>query len=162
MSYRSVPRRTVLKVLASSPLIPLAASLGSKCVFANNQTSPVSISFTHMPSPSSVAEKTAVYTQSNIVIKYADGKTSTKALSYQMLYSTGDLMKTPSGKDIIAGGYFNVAGEPIMDRSGDKPERRLVSCQLSGSRSNTLGQSADRAATETGLCGTGKCREKDR
>jgi uncharacterized protein len=128
MSYRSVPRRTVLKVLASSPLIPLAASLGSKCVFANNQTSPVSISFTHMPSPSSVAEKTAVYTQSNIVIKYADGKTSTKALSYQMLYSTGDLMKTPSGKDIIAGGYFNVAGEPIMDRSGDKPEQFYSDC----------------------------------
>mgnify|MGYP006267002479 CR=1 FL=1 len=128
MSYRSLPRRTILKVLASSPLMPLAASLGSKSVFANNQTSPVSISFTHMPSPSSVAEKTAVYTQSNIVIKYADGKTSTKALSYQMLYSTGDLMKTPSGKDIIAGGYFNLAGEPIMDRSGDKPEQFYSDC----------------------------------
>lgn len=128
MHDQSIPRRTLLKALASTPLIPLVSSLGSNQVFASNQARPISISFTHMPSPSSIAEKTAVYTNSSIVIKYSDGKSSTKSLSYQTIYSTGDLMQTPNGKEIIAGGYFNVAGEPIIDHSGAKPEQFYSDC----------------------------------
>lgn len=121
-------RRNVLKALASTPLFPLAYSLGASNAYAATKASPISVTFTNTAAPTSIAEKTGVYTNSSIVVTYSDGSTSTNALSYQTIYNTGDLMKTPQGKEIIAGGYFSVSGDPIIDHSGEKPEQFYSDC----------------------------------
>ena len=131
-----IPRRKVLQMMISAPLLPAAAAIGSSSLLAacgggsssSTTATPQSVKFTSMAAPSTVAEQASAYTASSAVVTYSDGSTKTTALAYQALYKTGDTMKTPAGASIIAGGYFNASGNPIMDTSGSTSEQFFSDC----------------------------------
>lgn len=122
-----IPRRKILQMLISAPLLPAATAIGSSSLLAacgggssssSTAATPKSVSFTNTAAPSTVANQATVYTASNAVVTYSDGSTRSTALAYNTLYKTGDTMKTPSGADIVAGGYFDINGAPIKDNTG--------------------------------------------
>lgn len=132
-----IPRRKVLQMLISAPLLPAATALGSSSLLAacgggssssSTAATPKSVSFTNTAAPSTVANQATVYTASNAVVTYSDGSTRSTALAYNTLYKTGDTMKTPSGADIVAGGYFDANGNAIMDTTGATPEQFYSDC----------------------------------
>lgn len=131
-----IPRRKLLQMMISAPLLPAATALGSSSLLAacgggsssSTTATPQSVSFSNTPAPSTVAQQASVYTASNAVVTYSDGSTKSTALAYQALYKTGDTMKTPAGANIIAGGYFNASGNPIMDTSGSAAEQFFSDC----------------------------------
>lgn len=135
-----IPRRKLLQMMISAPLLPAATALGSSSLLAacgggsgggsssSTPATPQGVKFSSMAAPSTVAEQSSAYTSSSAFVTYTDGSTKTSPLAYQALYKTGDSMKTPAGANIIAGGYFNASGNPIMDTTDTTPEQFYSDC----------------------------------
>jgi uncharacterized protein len=133
-----ISRRKILQLLANAPMFPAVAALGSTSFLAGcgggsseaatPVSSPKSVTFTSMAAPATVVEQAAAYTAASAVVTYSDGTAITKPLSYQALYKTGDTLKTPAGSNILAGGYFDANGNPIMDTSGSTSEQFYSDC----------------------------------
>jgi hypothetical protein len=124
-------RRQALKFLSSVPLLPLgsmaSASLltacgggGSNGVSSNAGTaSYVSTSFTAMDAPTlanpAAMATTSVASKMNVLL--SDGSTQSYALAYQPFFLTGQTVPKQGGGTILAGGYYDINNQPIMDTS---------------------------------------------
>ena len=127
----SLSRRTALKVgagLAMTSMFGLTACGGSSAVKVSK------ITFNGMANPSTDANRAMVYTNATIDITYNDGSVvKASPLSYKTIYRTGDVLKDPKGKDILAGGYFKPDGvTPIMDTSVAGKEEQFYSDSVDG------------------------------
>jgi hypothetical protein len=125
-------RRDALKVIAGAPLLPLATSLagGASFLFAADSAAAstvASASFVSMPAPS-LADAAAMATTkvaSSMAVKYADGKQQSFALAYDPFFITGARVPDGKGGSVLAGGYYDINGKPILDPSStaaDKPQ----------------------------------------
>src|SRR5450830_1350423 len=76
--------------------------------------------FIGMAAPVSDAQRATTWTTASVKVSYANGRTQTQALGYNTLYKTGDSLKNGHAS-VLAGGYFDQAGAPIMDTSGAVP-----------------------------------------
>lgn len=131
-------RRQALKMLGSVPMLPLGTLATSSLLSGISQivmaaTTPgasyVSSSFTAMPAPS-LADAAAMATTtvgSGLSVKLSDGTTQAFKLAYQPFFITGDLVPDGKGGTILAGGYVDIAGKPIMDKSVAGKERQFFS-----------------------------------
>lgn len=68
--------------------------------------------FTPTAVPQTLEERTQVYTQSKVRLTHAAGSTEVKTLKYNNLFQTGDMLN-----GMVAGGLYDVRGEPILDKS---------------------------------------------
>lgn len=132
-------RRKLLQLLSAVPFLPLGAqSLASTFPEAprtvpkqglKNRRFVVSSEFSSMPAPS-LANPSAMATttvNSKLTLTMNDGSQNQYALSYHPFFITGDRVPNGNGGTIIAGGYYNIKNEPIIDSSVIGKERQFFS-----------------------------------
>src|SRR5262245_34116257 len=115
----SASRRSVLRVLAGAPLIPVvgfatSSLLGSEAE-AGTGGAPVAANFIGMTAPTAPAAQATTTVDSSLEVTYADGTKQTFKLGYQPLFLTGDQVPDGKGGTTLAGGYYDANGKPILD-----------------------------------------------
>ncbi len=60
-------------------------------------------------------------------ITYSDNSKADLKLSYQPFFVTGDLVPDGKGGQILAGGYYDIQGRPIIDKTVSGKERQFFS-----------------------------------
>ncbi|WP_395021565.1 PhoX family protein [Dongia sp.] len=115
-------RRQALKALAYAPLLPLAGSAAS-ALFSTTASAAMpaiaSARFIPMPAPGldNPAAMSTVTVGSSMQVKYADGTEQLFKLQYQPFFVTGAEVPDGKGGTVIAGGYYDINGKPILDPS---------------------------------------------
>ena len=146
-------RRRILKLLSGAPLLPLAGYAGAASFLTacgGSDAAPVvlptvtSVSFTAMSAPSlaSAAAMATTTVGSSMVAKYSDGSSQAYALQYQPFFVTGDLVSDGKGGTMLAGGYVDINGAPIIDKSVAGKERQFFSDCPDGSSLLTVANPA--------------------
>ncbi|MFL9956571.1 DUF839 domain-containing protein [Paraburkholderia nemoris] len=135
-------RRKALKLLAGAPMLPLGglatASMLTACGGGSDglATTPVkpvanfvSAAFSGMAAPTladpAAMAKTTV--ASTLSVQLSDGSSRTFKLAYQPFFVTGDVVPNIKGGTILAGGYFDINNQPIVDKSVAGKERQFYS-----------------------------------
>ena len=132
MRATDTSRRDALKVIAGAPLLPLATSLAGGAGFlfsadAALASTIASASFVSMPAPG-LADAAAMATTkvgSSMAVKYTDGKEQSFTLAYDPFFITGARVPDGKGGTVLAGGYYDISGKPVLDPSStamDKPQ----------------------------------------
>lgn len=134
-----ISRRQTLRLLSSFPLLPLgtaaaAATLLPGC--GGGDDSPAasaaayrSTQFTGMAAPS-LAQPAAMATTtvgSALRVAFDDGSSKSFQLAYQPFFITGDSVPDGKGGQALAGGYFDIRNQPIIDRTVPGQERQFFS-----------------------------------
>ncbi|MFM0095414.1 DUF839 domain-containing protein [Paraburkholderia nemoris] len=135
-------RRKALKLLAGAPMLPLGglatASMLTACGGGGDElvATPVkpvanfvSAAFGGMAAPTladpAAMAKTTV--GSTLSVQLSDGSSRTFKLAYQPFFVTGDVVPNIKGGTILAGGYFDINNQPIVDKSVAGKERQFYS-----------------------------------
>ncbi|MDR5837427.1 alkaline phosphatase PhoX [Caballeronia sp. LZ034LL] len=134
-------RRKALKILAGAPMLPLggaatAALLTTAC--GGSDSSPATpkptaafatAAFTGMAAPTLATPNAMATTTvaSSMTVKFSDGSARAYKLAYQPFFVTGDTVPNTAGGTIVAGGYFDINNQPIIDRSVAGKERQFFS-----------------------------------
>lgn len=133
-------RRKALKLLAGVPMLPLGglatASMLTACGGSDDLATPVkpvanfvSAAFAGMAAPTladpAAMAKTTV--ASTLTVQLSDGSSRTFKLAYQPFFVTGDSVPNIKGGTILAGGYFDINNQPIIDKSVAGKERQFYS-----------------------------------
>ena len=125
-------RRSVLRILAGAPLIPLAGSPMLALLDATTARAaggaPRSAEFVGMAAPATPAAQATTAVESSLVVTYGDGARQTFKLGYQPLFFTGDQVPDGEGGTTLAGGYYDIVGRPIMDASAPSPTQFFSDC----------------------------------
>lgn len=132
----SMSRRQALKWFAGAPLFPLAAGstlTGALTACGGSSTTPAarvtSVSFVGMSAPT-LDEPAAMATttvRSSLKLSFSDGTSQTLPLGYQTFFTTGDAVPNGSGGTLVAGGYYDINRQPIIDTSVPGSERQFFS-----------------------------------
>ncbi|MEO6277007.1 alkaline phosphatase PhoX [Roseateles sp.] len=128
-------RRQALKFLGAPLMLPLGgaawASLLTGCGGGSDApvASMTSASFTSMAAPSlaTPADMAKTLVSSTLTVKLSDDTTQAFALAYQPFFTTGDLVADGKGGTVLAGGYVDFAGKPIVDATVAGQERQFFS-----------------------------------
>ncbi|OAJ59885.1 alkaline phosphatase [Paraburkholderia ginsengiterrae] len=133
-------RRKALKLLAGAPMLPLGglatASMLTACGGSDDLATPakpvanfVSAAFAGMAAPTladpAAMAKTTV--GSSLTVQLSDGSSRAFKLAYQPFFTTGDNVPNIKGGTILAGGYFDINNQPIVDKSVAGKERQFYS-----------------------------------
>ena len=127
-------RRSVLRLLAGAPLLPVGVPAFAGGLFAATgaraEVGPAaaSVEFVGMPAPTTAAARATTTVESSMIVTYADGKKQTFKLGYQPLFFTGDLVPDGKGGRVVAGSYYDIAGKPIMDPAAAAPAQFFSDC----------------------------------
>jgi secreted PhoX family phosphatase len=136
-------RRRLLRMLGAAPMLPLgsvaAASLLSACggnddaAGAPVPSAPVatlgSVTFSSMAAPT-LANAAAMATNtvgSTMTVNFSDTSKLDFKLSYQPFFITGDPVPNGNGGTILAGGYYDIRNQPIIDATVAGKERQFFS-----------------------------------
>ncbi|WP_120429143.1 PhoX family protein [Acinetobacter baylyi] len=132
-------RRDLLKWFTGIPFLPLgamatAATLAG-CNDSDTSTTPTktvnfkSATFTSMDAPtlSNPAAMATTTVNSKLSVNWDDGSKTDYQLAYKPFFKTGDSVPNLSGGTIIAGGYVDAKGNPIVDKSIPGSERQFFS-----------------------------------
>ncbi|MFG6461949.1 PhoX family protein [Roseateles sp. DXS20W] len=131
----ALQRRQALKFLGAPLMLPLGGSaMGSLLTACGGGTSGptpsmTGASFTGMAAPSlaTPADMAKTLVASTLSVKYTDNSTQDYALAYQPFFTTGDLVPDGKGGTVLAGGYVDFAGKPIIDTTVAGKERQFFS-----------------------------------
>jgi secreted PhoX family phosphatase len=135
-------RRRLLQMFAAAPLLPLssfgAASLLAGCGGGDAALVAVppvaaatlsSVTFSSMPAPT-LANAAAMATTSVGSVMSANFSDASKLdfkLAYQPFFITGDLVADGNGGKTLAGGYYDIYNQPIVDATVAGKERQFFS-----------------------------------
>ncbi len=113
-------RRRWLQITGGAPLLPLGTTLGWTSGLFSGQTQAAigsSVTFNGMSAPTLASPKDMATTcvGSSMSVTFANGKSQDFQLAYQPFFVTGDMVPQLSGGEILAGGYFDIRNQPIMD-----------------------------------------------
>ncbi|MGO4304984.1 PhoX family protein [Cupriavidus sp. RAF12] len=146
-------RRRALKILGGAPMLPLgtaAAGLlgGMGAMEAALAAAPrrkagatfASAAFNGMPAPGldTPAAMATTTVGSSLRVSYTDGSAQDFTLAYQPFFVTGDMLPDAKGQPVLAGGYYDVRNQPIMDTSVPGRARHFFSDGPDGSSLLTL------------------------
>ena len=157
-SSNALQRRQALKFLGAPLMLPLGgAAVGSLLTACGGGSddapaaSMASASFTAMAAPSlaTAGDMAKTLVSSSLTVQFTDNSSQTYALSYQPFFTTGDLVPDGKGGTILAGGYVDFAGKPIIDTTVAGKERQFFSDSPDGTSLLKLST----AATVTGVKG---------
>ncbi|MEK8047250.1 PhoX family protein [Ideonella margarita] len=134
MSHDHQPtRRHMLRFLAGAPMLPLASSLASAGLLTacggSDDPTLTAASFTTMAAPT-LANAAAMATTTvtgGLVANFSDGSKQEYSLGYASFFKTGDLVPDGKGGTVVAGGYYNIKNEPILDTSVAGTSRQFFS-----------------------------------
>jgi secreted PhoX family phosphatase len=135
-------RRRLLQMFAAAPLLPLssfgAASLLAGCGGNDAALAAVapaaaatlsSVTFSAMPAPT-LANAAAMATTtvgSVMTASFSDASKLDFKLAYQPFFITGDLVADGNGGKTLAGGYYDIYNQPIIDTSVAGKQRQFFS-----------------------------------
>ncbi|MBS0371696.1 MAG: DUF839 domain-containing protein [Proteobacteria bacterium] len=131
-------RRHLLKLMSGAPLLPFSSAIAGASAFlggcggSGGSDAPValsSVSFSSMPAPT-LANPAAMATTtvgSVMSVTFADSSKLDYTLAYQPFFITGDLVADGKGGKILAGGYYDINNQPIIDRTVVGQERQFFS-----------------------------------
>lgn len=142
-STPELSRRRLLRLLGAAPMLPLsgfaATSLLAGCggdnddAYAANPPSSVatfaSVSFSGMAAPT-LADAAAMATTSvgsTMTVNFSDTSKMDFKLSYKPFFITGDMVPNGAGGTVLAGGYYNIRNQPIIDTTVPGKERQFFS-----------------------------------
>ena len=120
-------RRSILKIMAAAPMLPLSGL--SAFAAENGAKAFASATFSSMPAPS-LAQAAAMATTavgSGLDISFQDGSKQSYKLAYEPFFITGDMVSDGKGGKVLAGGYYNIVNQPIIDKSVSGKERQFFS-----------------------------------
>src|SRR5262245_41466577 len=107
-------RRDALRMLAGVPLIPVIGFTTA----SGAQAAVKSAEFISMAAPATPEAQATTTGESALVVTYDGGTRQPFKLGYRPLFITGDQVPDGSGGTVVAGGYHDITGKPIMDASG--------------------------------------------
>lgn len=138
-------RRRLLQMFAAAPLLPLStfgsASLLAGCDGGSSAAADAvvvvvpaaatlsSVTFSSMPAPT-LANAAAMATTtvgSVMTASFNDASKLDFKLAYQPFFITGDLVADGNGGKILAGGYYDIYNQPIIDTTVAGKERQFFS-----------------------------------
>lgn len=137
-------RRRLLQMFGAAPLLPLsglsATAFLAGCGGGSNSDTPLvatpaptatlgNVTFSNMDAPS-LANAAAMSTMSvtgTMTATYSDTSTLSYKLAYQPFFITGDMVSNGAGGTVLAGGYFNINNQPIIDTTVAGKERQYFS-----------------------------------
>jgi len=128
-------RRHALKLLSSMPLLPMAGTLSASsllltaCGGGDDAVVMRSVSFSSMPAPT-LANAAAMATTtvgSTMTVNFSDNTKLDFKLAYQPFFVTGDMVPDGKGGKVLAGGYYNINNQPIMDNTVAGKSRQFFS-----------------------------------
>jgi secreted PhoX family phosphatase len=131
----NLSRRSILQALSGVPLLPLSAAfagVGLSLAGCGGSTAPVlfsSVSFSNMAAPS-LANAAAMATTtvgSVMTVNFNDNSKLDFKLGYQPFFITGDLVSDGKGGKTLAGGYYDINNQPIMDNTVPAKARQYFS-----------------------------------
>ncbi|MBW8893889.1 MAG: DUF839 domain-containing protein, partial [Burkholderiales bacterium] len=130
-------RRQALKFLGAPLMLSLGGtalgSLLTACGGGSDDAAPAasfaSASFTGMAAPSlaTPADMAKTLVSSTLTVKFSDDSTQGFSLAYAPFFTTGDLVPDGKGGTILAGGYVDFAGKPIVDATVAASPRQFFS-----------------------------------
>ena len=121
-------RRQALKALAYTPLLPIGGSVVSALFSSTAEAATPAIAsakFIGMAAPGldNPAAMASTTVGSSMQVKYVDGSEQMFKLQYEPFFLTGAEVPDGKGGKILAGGYYDINGKPIVDASSaDKPQ----------------------------------------
>ncbi len=130
-------RRQALKLLAGLPMLPLAtgtlasfaAGLADNTALAAPALRVGKTRFVGMAAPtlSNPAAMATTTVGSSLEVELADKSRYLFPLSYEPFFITGDMVPDGKGGKILAGGYYDINNQPIIDKSVPGKERHFFS-----------------------------------
>ncbi|MFT3801112.1 MAG: DUF839 domain-containing protein [Burkholderiaceae bacterium] len=145
MTEMLTSRRRVLRLLGGAPMLPLASSLSAAGLLtacgggSDGDDAPASavksvrLSSMAAPDLTTPAAMATTTTTAVMSITYEDGSQQDVALAYQPFFVTGDMVSDGKGGKILAGGYYDIHNQPIIDASVPGKERQFFSDSPDGS-----------------------------
>ena len=117
-------RRLALKLFAGMPLLPLASTLSASTALlaacgGGDDVVMSSVTFSSMAAPT-LANPAAMATTavgSTMTVNFSDATKVDFKLAFQPFFVTGDLVADGKGGKTLAGGYYDINNNPIMDTS---------------------------------------------
>jgi secreted PhoX family phosphatase len=131
----NLSRRSILQALSGVPLLPLSAAfagVGLTQTACGGSTAPAlfsSVSFSSMAALS-LANAAAMATTSVgsvMTVNFSDNSKLDYKLAYQPFFITGDLVADGKGGKTLAGGYYDINNQPIMDATVASKTRQYFS-----------------------------------
>ncbi len=138
-------RRRMLRLFGAAPMLPLATTftggaLLAGCGGGDDAAAPVlapvaptatlsSVTFSSMAAPS-LANPAAMATTSvgsTMTVNFSDSSKLDYKLAFQPFFITGDMVPDGKGGKILAGGYYNIRNQPIIDTTVPGKERQFFS-----------------------------------
>ncbi|TPW27164.1 PhoX family protein [Pararhizobium mangrovi] len=131
----TLTRRSVVKMLGAAsvalPIARLAHASGMANGSAHEAASgkPGSLRFKGMKAPDLQDPKAMarVSVGSRLGYQGTGGTDKVSDLSYHAFFKTGDEVPGPDGSTVVAGGYYDIEGKPIMDLSVEGEKRQFFS-----------------------------------
>ena len=140
---RSTPelsRRRLLQLFAATPLLPLSGMAGagmllSGCGGSGNADnvaptttlSSVTFSGINAPTLATAAAMASVTAGSTMTATFSDASKLDFKLAYTPFFITGDLVPDGRGGKTLAGGYYNINNQPIIDTTVPAAPRQFFS-----------------------------------
>lgn len=126
-------RRRLLKLMAAGPLLPLSSAFAGSTLLAacgggdGPRMSAVRFGAMAAPDLANPAAMATTAVGSTMTVDYDDGSQVDFKLSYAPFFVTGDLVPDGKGGRILAGGYYDINNQPIIDRTVPGQERQFYS-----------------------------------
>ena len=142
-STPEISRRRLLQMLAAAPLLPFSgmagASLLAGCGGGNSGSDASlaaltaatvsSVSFSSMAAPTlaTAAAMATTSVGSTLTVNFGDASKLEFKLAYKPFFITGDQVADGNGGKTLAGGYYNINNQPIIDTTVPGKERQFYS-----------------------------------
>jgi len=134
-SVSATTRRHLLKILSGAPLLPLSSSLAGAsallagCDGGTDASKLSSVSFSSMAAPqlTDAAAMATTTVGSTMTATFSNGSKVDFKLAYAPFFITGDLVPDGQGGTLLAGGYRDINGNTIVDKSVPGRERPFYS-----------------------------------
>ena len=136
-------RRRILQMFAGVPMLPLAGTLSATSLMLtacgggdSEEAVPAatlsSVSFSsmaalNMATSTSQAAMATTTVGSTMTVNFSDKSKVDFKLAYQPFFVTGDLVSDGKGGNVLAGGYYDINNQPIVDASVVGKERQFFS-----------------------------------
>jgi secreted PhoX family phosphatase len=138
-------RRRILQMFAAAPLLPLSSLAGASLLSGcggGGSAAPIAavptptptltlsgVTFSSMPAPtlSNAAAMATTTAGSVMTANFSDASKLDFKLAYQPFFITGDLVADGKGGKILAGGYYDIYNQPIIDATVAGKERQFFS-----------------------------------
>ena len=143
MSQNLLSRRKALQFFSAAPLLPLGSAVSAASLLAacggSDDTTPVtppvakknyvSATFTSMAAPKldKPDDMSTMLVKSQLKVAYDDKSEQVFDLSYQPFFVTGNAVSDGKGGKILAGAYFDINNQPIIDKTVAGKERQFFS-----------------------------------